>query len=357
MLADAETFPKTLPQGFLPIDGEPEFDPARHLQLEMPALVWSLQDLGYSDVQAAQYASPLAATSPVRMLSDEGIAALDYVLELLQPRIIEHGKEGLRRIYFGTYQSRFLRDLACSPDICAFLSGIYDTPIAPHTMAHLQTQVNFANRESGSDVSGWHHDQVGFTVVLTMHDAAKLKGGHFEYYAGPREEGLAIVRAGGTLPADKLVVPAHAAKGWASTMQGSAVLHRGQPMLEDGYRCNVINSYVSRDVAAPDPNRGYYVTSGDEADIDVIGDHANPSMTETARHAAWAARGRLGTIMEDLPFTEDRAHIIKALKGAIADVELLIKRLETPEIDPETYRRFYNEDDVRQMTTPRYTVG
>ncbi|MEQ8514918.1 MAG: hypothetical protein RIC38_04880, partial [Chromatocurvus sp.] len=187
------------------------------------------------------------------------------------------------------------------------------------------------------------------------HDAAKLKGGHFEYYAGPREEGLAIVRAGGTLPAEKLVVPVHAAKGWASTMQGSAVLHRGQPMLEHGYRCNVINSYVSRDVAAPDPNRGYYVTTGD--DIEFADGMANPSMTETARHAAWVARGRLGTIMEELPFTEDRAHIIRALKGAIADVELLVKRLETPVITNETYRQFYQEDDVRQMTTPRFTVG
>ena len=108
-------------------------------------------------------------------------------------------------------------------------------------------------------------------------------------------------------------------------------------------------------MAAPDPNRGYYVTTGD--DIEFADGMANPSMTETARHAAWVARGRLGTVMEELPFTEDRAAIIAALSEGIADVQGAIARLEEGEVSRERMREQYVRDDELQMATPPFMPG
>ena len=73
MLADQNSAPETLPPAFSFIENEPVFDPVRHLALEAPQQILTLEDFGYSTKEAAQFASPIAATSPVRMLSDEGL--------------------------------------------------------------------------------------------------------------------------------------------------------------------------------------------------------------------------------------------------------------------------------------------
>ena len=51
------------PDGYTWIEGEPAFDPARHLQLEAPEQSWSLADLGYDETFVAKQASPTAMFS------------------------------------------------------------------------------------------------------------------------------------------------------------------------------------------------------------------------------------------------------------------------------------------------------
>lgn len=75
-LADPLPFPATAPQGFERLDNEPEFDPAKHLQIEMPSDVLSLGDLGYSASEIAECPADFGVTSIFRILSDEGIAAM-----------------------------------------------------------------------------------------------------------------------------------------------------------------------------------------------------------------------------------------------------------------------------------------
>ncbi len=355
MLAAAKTFPGNPPPGFSQVTGEPKFDPSRHLALEPPDEVMILEDFGYSPKQSAQFASPIAAVSPVRFLSQEGIAATQHVLELLQPRIVTYPEGGpsggCRRIYFGEYQSQFLRDLVGCREVTDYLSEIFQTPIAAHTMGHLGCQINFGNEKVGGVVSDWHRDIVGFTVVLSMHDASQLDGGHFVYFKGPRDEGQRLLDAGQPLPHDRLVVANQAPIGYATIMQGTAILHGAQPMRRTGFRCNIINSYVSRDVTAPDPNHGFLVRDF------YLGSPMNPLYTEMARHAAWLGQAKLGTIFESLPWTEDRAQIITALSSAVEDVERCIKQLEAGDVSVEQYEALYVKEDERQMTTQLFSPG
>ena len=72
----AVPFPSTQPVGYEWFDGEPAFDPERHLHLEEPDEVVMLAELGYGRDEIATKATAVGASSPFRMLSDEGAAAM-----------------------------------------------------------------------------------------------------------------------------------------------------------------------------------------------------------------------------------------------------------------------------------------
>ncbi len=355
MLADENTTPGTLPPGFSYIADEPTFDASRHLALEAPKDTMTLEDFGYGPSESAQFTSPVAAASPTRLLSDEGITAAQTVLELLQPRTSRHGDTtdfaGRKSIYFGEYQSRFLRDLARCPEMIGFLSDIFQTPVASHTMGHLGCQINLGNETPGGPIADWHHDIVGFTVVLSLHDPSQMQGGHFVYFKGPRDEGQRLLDSGRPLPEDRLVAADQVPMGHATIMQGSAILHAAQPMQNAGYRCNIVNSYVSRDVRAPDPNRGFLVRDF------YPGMPTNPIYSEMARHAAWLGKAKLGTVLESMAWTEDRTRIIAELSAAIEDVTHCIRQLEVGDVSLEQYRKERERADERQMATPVFDPG
>ena len=355
MLADQNSAPETLPPGFSFIENEPVFDPARHLALEAPEQIMTLEDFGYSAKAAAQFASPIAATSSVRMLSDEGLATAQEVLKLLQPRVVTHTDDsktlGRQNLYYGQYQSKFLRDLMSCTEVIEFLSGIFQPPLAPHTMPHLGCQINFANAKQGGSIIGWHHDIVGFTVVITMHDPSAIEGGHLIYYKGPRDEGERILTSGQELPEDKVVVSNQTPMGNCTIIQGSAVLHAVQPVQNDGFRCSIINAYVSRDVTAPDANRGYTVQDF------YPGVPMYPVYNEMARHAAWLGKAKLGSILESGAWIEDREQLAAELAAAVDDVQRCIDQLKAGDISSEAYEEGRIAEDKRQMTAPLFKPG
>ncbi|MEQ9191222.1 MAG: hypothetical protein RLQ25_12105 [Alphaproteobacteria bacterium] len=351
MLAERDAMPDRLPPGFSYVEGEPAFDAARHLMLEKPAQSWSLEDVGYDPARIGQYASPVALLTPVRLLTDEGVAALQQAIEACMPR--SHADQGrARRLHYCTYHSRFIHDLMHSVEVTDWLSGIFQTPIAPHTMPHLGSQLNLGHDEPGKDIVPWHHDRVSFTMVLSMYDPSKVRGGRFEYFFGTREEAKEILDEAGDLPRNRIVSPA-CMPGTACLMQGSAIMHRGAPMEAPGYRASLVHSYCARDLSLPDANRTYFTGSR----FGVPEGQVSPVFTEWARHKAWVSRAKLGTLMEELPFTEDRTAIIAALREGIADVQGAIARLEEGEVSRERMREQYVRDDELQMATPPFMPG
>jgi hypothetical protein len=357
MLGELDHFPNTLPPGFSFVDGEDEFDPARHLALEPPERVVTLADLGYTPAQIGQFPSPIAATDTVRILSDEGIAALQRSIDLTAPRTVP-SPAGDTRLYYGSYHSKFMRDLTFNRELTDFLSEIFKAPIAAHTMGSVGVQLNVGETPN-AEILGWHDDRVSFTAVISMYDPDKVQGGRFEFFLGTREEGREIL-ARGELPADRIVAPP-SPPGYGALIQGTAVYHRAAPLTGPGYRASFLLSFCHRDVSYPDLNgdRTYLTDQrerlGVESDI-------NPSITETARHDAWVARARLGTILDELPWTNDSQFIAEQLREAIAPIEHAITRLERGEISLEEWRNLrgsgYRErENELQMTTPRFAPG
>ena len=78
------SFPPVSPDGYPVLASEPEFDPGKHLALEMPETVISLEELGYSAEEIAECPTSLGITSCFRVLSDEGAACLQEVTRGLE---------------------------------------------------------------------------------------------------------------------------------------------------------------------------------------------------------------------------------------------------------------------------------
>ena len=78
-----DIIPAELPTGYRYLSKEPVFDPSTHLQLEPPEHRLTLSDFGYHEDAVSRFASPMAMTSPVRVLSEEGVGALRETVALL----------------------------------------------------------------------------------------------------------------------------------------------------------------------------------------------------------------------------------------------------------------------------------
>jgi len=333
----ADVFPEQ-PACYDWIEGEPDFDPARHLQLEKPERSWSLADLGYGDRFIAKQASDRAMFSTARLLSDEGVAALQEVIGLLKPHIRQrpdgHRATGYLR---GTvFISKFIRDLCRSDDITRFGSELFGTPLVPHTMVYQQGHMNFAPDDITKPVDSWHHDFVGFDYVLMCHDPNGYQGGDFQYFLGTREEGHAIVSTGEAIPEDRIVTPHFPGAGYACFMQGSAVYHRATPLEERAERSSLVNAYVSLDTTKPDPTRTFFITpEGPYSWIESEPENRH-SYAEYTRHTAWLARQKMSRLLAELPFDADRQASLAALREAARDIE---RAIETLEIGPQHFEK------------------
>lgn len=319
MLVEPIAFPKILPEGFALNENEPQFDPKRHLALEPPKQLWRLQDFGYSREAIASVPTDIAVAGPFRILSPEGAACLREVARNLIPFILKNVGRIPSRLRGGAYRSRFVRDFSQSPEVTNFLSSIFKVPLAPHTMPMHLAHMNFAPDNLEAEVDRWHADMVGFDYVMMVTDP--VPGGRFQFFLGTREEANSLRAAGKEIPAARIVTPEIPA-GFAVFQQGGFVMHRASRLTERAERISLVNSYVCRDIACPDPNR-YAKLLGIDPDHVVF--------AEWARHKAWIARGKLDQLIAELPFTKDRMQIAQALEQAIEDVVLAIQDIREPE--------------------------
>lgn len=323
MLASPLAFPTVMPPHVKrQVDG-PAFDAARHLDLGWPKRIETLAEFGYDAAARARTPSPVAITSAFRVLSAEGVAALDQVLQDLKAdQTVASGKRLSVYLQGGVYRSKFLRDLVRSPEFVEHLSKIAGTPLAPHPVGQFQAYVNYAPADPTKAVDNWHVDSLGFDAVLMVNDPKKLKGGRFQYFRGTHQEAARIVGAkdethlthGWTneLPAEKVVSAEFPGAGYAFFMQGDYIFHRAQQLEEPGDRITVVPGYVARDLSFPDRTK----TRGMQT-------WADPHvMVEVTRHAAWLGREKLALLLErtDLTDSGDRLRLAESLEAAVADV-------------------------------------
>ena len=277
-------FPTAQPAGYDWFDDEPAFDPARHLQLEEPHGVVMLADLGYDHAEIATKATPVAASSPFRILSDEGAAVMLEVARRLRAFARSAGNRIERMSRGGCYRSRWLRDLCTSPDVSDHLELIYGTAIAPHPMPVHLGHINYEPSSVDAAIDKWHHDTLPLDYVMAVTDPALVPGGRFEYFLGTKHEAASLAASDRTPPPESIVVPEFGGPGYAIALHGDMVVHRAAPLTTLTERISMVNGYVSLDTSQDDQSR--------TADLIIVDDHES-LWTEWAKTAAWRSSGRL----------------------------------------------------------------
>ena len=321
-MAVAVPFPQAQPRGYEWLDDEPEFDPQRHLQLEAPDEVVMLADLGYESAEIASKATPVALSSPFRMLSDEGAAVMLDIARRLRGFARPAGERIERTVRSGCYRSRWLRDLCLSTDVTAHLEAVYGTEIAPHPMPVHLGHINYDPSRISVGIDKWHSDTIPLDYVLVVTDPADVAGGRFEWFRGTKAEAAELTAGGASIPAERVEVPEVPAPGYAIALHGDMVVHRAGPLDELCERISMVNGYVSVDTSTDEQSRTINLVEVDDHEV---------LWTEWAKFAAWRSQGRLGRLLRELEFTSDRHAVAAELEHAIADAQRAVADMRSTE--------------------------
>ncbi len=324
----AVPFPSTQPPGYVQLEDEPTFDPDIHLQLEAPDEIVMLADLGYDEAEIETKATPFAASSPFRVLSEEGSAILLDVARQLRTFVTSGGERIDNILRGGCYRSRWLRDLCTSPALTAHLEQIYGIALAPHPMPVHLGHMNFEPDSLDNAIDKWHHDTLPLDFVMMVTDPARVDGGRFEYFQGTKSEAAELAAQNQTPPPERRVTPDFPGPGYAIALHGNMVVHRAGPLNSLVERISMVNGYVALDTSVDAQSRS--------ADLIAVDDPV-VLYTEWAKMAAWRSAGRLQAVVEDLPFTSDKEAVIERLEAAIADTQRAIDDMRAGERSLEHY--------------------
>lgn len=309
------------PAAYVPLAHEPVFDPEVHLALTEPDAVRDLSDLGYGPERVAAAAGPTGVTTPFRVLSPAGVAAVREVCAALEDGAIGgHDERAPRYVPGAVHRSQFLRDLVSSPPLLAHVSRLAGVALAPHTIPDCQAYVNYAPQDLERAVDSWHIDSIAFDIVVMLSDPGTLRGGRLEWFEGTDDEAAGLLgtapddlHLGGRadLPADRTGAAAFPEAGWALLQQGTHVVHRAARLLEPGERTTLVLGFAPTGVDGEDPTNLDYVASWPHPGISA----------EIARHAAARAAARLAALTETLPADATPEEAVAALRTAVVDVE------------------------------------
>jgi hypothetical protein len=331
MITPALAFPFDIPTAYNCLDDEPVYDAQKHLALEKPTHVESLQDFGYDQSEIDQCPSPVAVAGPFRVLSGEGQVAVKQVLQQLRVTAeTDTGNRAPNYVAGGVYKSKFLRDMCSCPVLIKLMSDIAGTELAVHSIPHQQLYVNFAPEDITKAVDSWHIDSIDFDCVILLEDPNTLDGGKFQYFRGTDKEAAELFDTTTDqltlgfpveLPEQKVVSAQKTQAGDAVFQQGSKVVHRAQKLNKPAERTTLVISFVTADVKYQDMNN-----------VASILTWAHPGGdAELARHAAWRAQSRLTSLINDLSINAGASDVLDELEFAVNDVTALIELMRKRE--------------------------
>ena len=311
------SFPHGKPDAYILLEDEPPFCAAKHLALEPPEFVLSLQELGYDDAAVARCPSVAGVSAPFRVFSAEGLAIMQELAARMKSNRNEASGTGKNRlgsyIRGAGYRSRFVRDFCDCREWLDFVSGIAQTPLARHTVPAVACGINYAPEDISRAVDSWHVDSVSFDSVILLTDPQTFRGGRFQYFRGTREEGEQILGAPGVegaqteLPPERVADMPFPAAGYGFLQQGNMIFHRACRLSEKAERTTMIPSFVALDAEKDATNVGNMRRWGDPG-----------LLAELARHEAWTARARLQKLADELPLDASPAEIAAAVESAAA---------------------------------------
>jgi len=326
----------TGPPGYERLESDVDWDP-KYIEITPPERVIMLDELG-PDAAGPEAFSPVGVTTPFKFLSDEGVRICDEICSELE-QYAETNERIAKSSGGGGYRSRFLWGVATDPTLIAFFRELAQAPLLVHPVHHGGgVHINYAPDDLSRSVDLWHTDITSFDYVLMVTDPNQIKGGRFEWYYGPAEEGKALIEGGQPLPADKVMAAAFPGAGWAVLQQGHRILHRATKLEERGRRITLVGSFFTPHLTLSDPTSRTLLTRR-RANEEI-------ALVEGARFRAVEAAHRLLMVAEQkADFSTPLPELQQALRDAIAGVEDFIEEFDreppalTPPESPELIRK------------------
>ncbi|KAH0345228.1 hypothetical protein KCU81_g4531, partial [Aureobasidium melanogenum] len=243
---------------------EDMFDPKIHLDFSPADNVFSLADLG---IEEHEYTTPIAGSTPFKLLSTEGVMA--YRKALLRKEVFDEcagypfpGTVTLRNV---AKVSKFVSDFWTHPKTVSIISDALGTKveaIMPTEIGHTNIQVSgpgdvldqlkvrpseealpLTEEEeaydplSGSSVIPWHVDSYPYVCIIMLSDTTHMKGGE-TYISGKDIQAV----KGPSL-------------GTAVVLQGGQVKHLAARTFGSAERITTITSFRAVEVGRFDDSR------------------------------------------------------------------------------------------------------
>jgi len=238
------------PPGYEKLAADVPWDSA-YLEFHPPERVYTLDEFGEGAAGTNAF-SPVAITTPFRFLHPDAVEILQAICAELER--FAHGTERIPKLNRGgVYRSDFLRGMSSDPTLIGWLRELAQAAVEPHPVSHHAIHINYAPDDLSKNVDQWHADIVSFDYVLMVSDPRPMKGGRFEYFFGPVEEGKAILERDGELPAERVRSADFPGPGWAVLQQGHRVLHRASRLEEPYERVTIVGSFFTPHPEIDDP--------------------------------------------------------------------------------------------------------
>lgn len=265
-------FPSTHPAQYSP-KADPEgiisFDPKIHLVNPLPVppnikVLQSDEEAGPgcvklvsipSSTQRKKHVEDLAYTEPFRVLSDEGVAAMNQIISENEESMAIVTPRNPKIIRGLGFTSDFVREFNQSPELLSHLSTFANVPICAHTMTTNYSQINFGEppkegEESAKPADVWHLDSVDYVLVVVLTDG--FEGGELLVSSMDPNQAMTKIRAN-ELPSELTVANKYPKPGYGIFMQGSRIAHAVSPLTGgSSSRVTAVNSYTSMDISRVD---------------------------------------------------------------------------------------------------------
>jgi len=325
---DSLPFPGGRPAEYIALESEPKFIAEKHLQLEAPKTITSLNELGYSQQEVQNCPSDFGLSSAFRILSDEGLALMrETCLAMYGNRNTASGTGENRLgsyVRGAGYRSQFIKDFCDSPELAEHVSNLVGVKLARHSVPAVACGVNYAPEDVSKGIDTWHVDSVAFDIVMLLTDPQEFKGGEFQYFYGTKKDGQEILGIEGEegvdkeLPDERTMTMSFPQAGYGFLQQGNMIFHRARRLLERAERMTMIPSFVVCPSCADDATNS--VNMSDWGDPGIV--------PELARHEAWRASSRLNELVKQIDLDQSDQNLARQLDKAMAPLLAFREKLE-----------------------------
>jgi hypothetical protein len=308
-------FPIASPPEFELVAEDVQFNAAIHLDIQEPKTVYLLN--GYEKVEVTPEPkeqdglSQMAFTTPFKLLSDEGVAALRQVIN--REKELARSTERIPKCMRGlAYKSKFIQDLNRSEEVREMLSSMAGMPLVPHSFAMSYAHTNIGLIGDQKAVDQWHVDSVNFVMVILMSDMTGASGGELQLIKKPRAEAFKeLYDTANNVPEEDLLTVQYPGPGWAIFMQGSEMVHHVTSVKNAKEpRITVVNSYMPANAFVPDQTVLYTFRK-----------EPTTAYFEFARHKAWRAQKQLDRLINSPVWVTDRDLLAQELRKVCDELE------------------------------------